>query len=661
MEEKPRIGYLSVKDENISNNSLNSFKGNSFSILREQLKDSVEDEQVKYPKELGVAHPFDMEKVEKIVKNAGIVGSLVRKLTNAIVGDFNIKLKNPNNQVLIDSFIQESNFLKHMWVWVYEGIAKGNGYMNLTDLSNNNLDVVNANTMFVQRKKNKEVIGYNKYVGSKNRITINKNTVINYLPKEIIHLKTNDFPDDAYGMGFVQPNLRTIEHFASSEIDNHEILSRKAGMPIHVKVGQPGEAVPPADVDSVKTSLEYMNNKTNWVTDANVEMLLLDFKDIGKNLTELSNHDLELLSIGMNIPMSLAGIANMPEGLANAQGRDFRSFIQSIRIRIEDLTENQLFIPYLQTQGIKDDLEYVWDMPDDESKNQRLQIIQTSLSSPLLSPELRAALEKEYAYVIGLEEVAELLISPQDARKRADEEARKREETEIPQPEVPGVKRQSEDSILIESEQEVNKEKITNENVNEEEYVPLTEEQLMSMPIQEYVNIQEIPGFNYTDFLVKILQVLKLDSFTDLQALSEQDLLEGLLPKKEIEKLRVVLNNGFKKNQSIREIEKEIKDNVILKDRKQLVDGELKLTLAKELRPNMIARTETVRLANEGLKNLYKENDIKEYAYLTALDERTCPICMSLDGQIFKLNQAQQGVNMPPMHPNCRCSSIAIL
>lgn len=43
-----------------------------------------------------------------------------------------------------------------------------------------------------------------------------------------------------------------------------------------------------------------------------------------------------------------------------------------------------------------------------------------------------------------------------------------------------------------------------------------------------------------------------------------------------------------------------------------------------------------------------------EYKYCAILDNRTSEICKQLDGNEFKLSQAQVGVNFPPMHPNCR-------
>ena len=37
---------------------------------------------------------------------------------------------------------------------------------------------------------------------------------------------------------------------------------------------------------------------------------------------------------------------------------------------------------------------------------------------------------------------------------------------------------------------------------------------------------------------------------------------------------------------------------------------------------------------------------------------RTSDICRSLDGTVHKVSQAKVGVNFPPMHPNCRSTTV---
>ena len=174
--------------------------------------------------------------------------------------------------------------------------------------------------------------------------------------------------------------------------------------------------------------------------------------------------------------------------------------------------------------------------------------------------------------------------------------------------------------------------------------------------IRDWVNIQEVKGFNYTDFLIKILSAIEKDDFKELKAITEDDEVKGLLSESEIEKLRKILKQGFKNNETIKEIETNIKSGVNLKDR----ITENGTVIGASSRATNIARTETVRLANEGLKDLYKENKILQVRWLSVLSNRTCPECVELNGRVFEINNLTVGVNQPPLHNMCRCSLLSI-
>lgn len=45
----------------------------------------------------------------------------------------------------------------------------------------------------------------------------------------------------------------------------------------------------------------------------------------------------------------------------------------------------------------------------------------------------------------------------------------------------------------------------------------------------------------------------------------------------------------------------------------------------------------------------------KTYVYHAVMDEHTCDDCRRLNGKTFDRDTAVIGVNLPPMHPNCRC------
>lgn len=72
-----------------------------------------------------------------------------------------------------------------------------------------------------------------------------------------------------------------------------------------------------------------------------------------------------------------------------------------------------------------------------------------------------------------------------------------------------------------------------------------------------------------------------------------------------------------------------------------------------------LVRTETAYIYERAMLDVYTECGIKEYEYLATLDRKTSEICQELDGKRFKLTDALPGTNYPPMHPNCRSTTIA--
>ena len=73
-----------------------------------------------------------------------------------------------------------------------------------------------------------------------------------------------------------------------------------------------------------------------------------------------------------------------------------------------------------------------------------------------------------------------------------------------------------------------------------------------------------------------------------------------------------------------------------------------------------LVRTELNNALNTITLNTYKAAGIKEYKFLAILDSRTSQVCASLNGSIFKVENAIVGINYPPMHPNCRSTTVQV-
>lgn len=101
-----------------------------------------------------------------------------------------------------------------------------------------------------------------------------------------------------------------------------------------------------------------------------------------------------------------------------------------------------------------------------------------------------------------------------------------------------------------------------------------------------------------------------------------------------------------------------------------LMSGKSSKRMAKELddlssygkfASERLIRTETTYVTNMSEIESYKECDIKRCVFLATLDLRTSKICRSMDGKVLIVGKAKPGVNLPPLHPFCRSTTIAYL
>lgn len=73
---------------------------------------------------------------------------------------------------------------------------------------------------------------------------------------------------------------------------------------------------------------------------------------------------------------------------------------------------------------------------------------------------------------------------------------------------------------------------------------------------------------------------------------------------------------------------------------------------------NRLARTELSYIQNQAAIQAYMDAGYTHYKFITAVDNRMCDECGSLNGKIFSFAEARVGVNLPPIHPNCRSNII---
>jgi SPP1 gp7 family putative phage head morphogenesis protein len=92
----------------------------------------------------------------------------------------------------------------------------------------------------------------------------------------------------------------------------------------------------------------------------------------------------------------------------------------------------------------------------------------------------------------------------------------------------------------------------------------------------------------------------------------------------------------------------------------QLVKEIKKLGKLNDMQAERIARTEVIRTVTAGMGDLYRATGYTKWKWVTAKDDRVCPICRPLDEKCITIGQPfvilpSGPIYKPPAHPNCRC------
>lgn len=90
----------------------------------------------------------------------------------------------------------------------------------------------------------------------------------------------------------------------------------------------------------------------------------------------------------------------------------------------------------------------------------------------------------------------------------------------------------------------------------------------------------------------------------------------------------------------------------------QKVTNDMNVSLNNSIR---LVRTETAYIQGKAILESYIQVGIKKYKYLATLDYKTSKVCQNLDSKIFEVEKAQIGTNYPPMHPNCRSTTVVYI
>jgi len=660
-------------------------------LLTEQFKGEVESNKIKFPAELGEEHPFDFKEMETLYKKFGFFTAVVDKYVDFVVGPgFFIKCDDERAKEIIEDFMVDVNLDTLLRAWCKEALVKGNGFMEIGGSKKEGvkgLKVLNANYMYAMRDNKGVVKGYNQYKGAFDRFA--KNKVINFVPENIAHIPFNVVGDCAYGQGIGYSSLIDVNNLLQDEKDMHTINGRKANAPLHAQLGKVDgdiRIIPkPEDVTAFGQKLEIMSSKTEWATDPLVNFKVIDFGNVGDKFASILEHDMAKLMYDYQIPPELMGMANIPEGMAKVRMDSFQRRIQSIQAELEKIIEEKIFKRVLNANDFDVHVEFEWGAPSTVAVESRMQLIAELIKSPTTSVVFKDMLESEMVNLLKLDK--------DEYEEMKNEEEELEREMERQQPLVPGQNQGFPQKPVVPAQQppqprpeakadidisekcksgkkkppriteikkKINKSVSKIKNYEYEKDCPHCTESW-----DNFNTIEEWLGFNYKEYLGFILTALSKYDFEFIKAVNEAQIEAGYLTESQIGEVRKVLDNGFRKGESIKIMAEKIDKNVGLKDLYRMTDKkEIKLgaaglpILAKsaEKRSMGIVRSEVTRMSNKGAEDFFADKGIKHERWVASYGDRTCPDCEALNNQIFEV------YNHPelPLHTNCRCMLVPV-
>jgi len=127
--------------------------------------------------------------------------------------------------------------------------------------------------------------------------------------------------------------------------------------------------------------------------------------------------------------------------------------------------------------------------------------------------------------------------------------------------------------------------------------------------------------------------------FNTMQETITRGIIQGKSVPNMAKDIKVLSKQVFKKEKTLREMEKIHKYNA-----------------------ERLVRTETNHFMTKGHIDGYRESGVvKAVEICVHWDERTCPDCESMDREVIPLNEISYGSNVPPFHAFCRCTVVPVL
>lgn len=213
------------------------------------------------------------------------------------------------------------------------------------------LKTVDPLTMVINTDEYGNEISYQQKIGGKLMDTELK-------PEEIIHVKFFPQPSSPYGISLIQPNQATIDRKMATDETIFNAVQRHTAKYL-VKVGD-AENIPPASVfTAIKSELEDINSKNEFIVPGVIDMTTIDERGV-EGVSEYFDTFQKQMIVGLLCPEESLGLGTgSTEATAKVKEIMFERFIKAIQHKLAQKIRIEIINDILLTNGFEKDLVHL--------------------------------------------------------------------------------------------------------------------------------------------------------------------------------------------------------------------------------------------------------------------------------------------------------------
>jgi len=271
-----------------------------------------------------------------------------------MMAGFQITSDDEESQRLIRDFVQKINLANILLENIKYALIYGDAFIEIrrdkaSDIGQ--LRTINPTTVIINIDDYGRIESYQQKIGGQIRKT-------KLSPEEVLHLQFFPNPNSPYGLSLIEPSLETIER--KVKVDQalfHAILRHTAKYV--VTVGTPEEIPPKAVFDRIKTDLEDIDSKSQFVVPGPIKMETIDERGI-VGVGEYFDTFLTQELIGLlAMPESLGLGTGSTEATAHVREVLHERMIRAFQQKIANQLKVELFNPVLKNNNKKEDSVHI--------------------------------------------------------------------------------------------------------------------------------------------------------------------------------------------------------------------------------------------------------------------------------------------------------------